>query len=132
MKISLALGQRQTLSRQTAWGCLTSNLAVPGFGSLAAGHSSGYFQVALTVIGMALTMIFGARFVLWMLANWTRLHDPMADQFDALGQMWLAVRWALLGIGIFGFAWLWALVTSLAIVRSAAQPAPSTIPPRLN
>src|SRR6266404_2112713 len=102
MKISLALGQRQTLSRQTAWGCLTSNLAVPGFGSLAAGHSSGYFQVALTVIGMALTMIFGARFVLWMLANWTRLHDPMADQFDALRQMWLAVRWALLGIGIFG------------------------------
>jgi len=81
---------------------------------------------------MALTMIFGARFVLWMLANWTRLHDPMADQFDALRQMWLAVRWALLGIGIFGFAWLWALATSLAIVRSAAQPAPSTIPPRLN
>jgi hypothetical protein len=27
MKISLALGPRQPLSRQTAWGCVTTNLA---------------------------------------------------------------------------------------------------------
>src|ERR1041385_5349910 len=112
MKISLALGQRQALSRQTAWGCLTTNLALPGFGSLAAGRRVGYLQVALMITGMALTMILGVRFVLWTLTNWSRLHDPMADQVAALGEMWLAVRWALLGIGIFGLGWLWALATS--------------------
>ena len=37
MKISLALGNPQALSRQTAWGCLTTNLAMPGFGSLVLG-----------------------------------------------------------------------------------------------
>ena len=52
-KISLALGQRQALSRQTAWGCFTTNLALPGFGSLVAGRISGYFQVALAMVGLA-------------------------------------------------------------------------------
>ena len=132
MKISLALAQRQPLSRQTAWGCLTTNLALPGFGSLAAGRRAGYLQVALTITGMALTMIFGVRFVIWTLTNWSRLQDPMAEQFNTLGQMWLAVRWALLGIGIFGLGWLWALATSFAIVHSASQTGPSTTPPRLS
>ena len=132
MKISLALGQPRTLSRQTAWGCFTTNLALPGFGSLAAGRRIGYLQVALTIVGMALTMIFGVRFVLWTLENWSRLHDPAADQVSALGEMWLAVRWALLGISIFGLGWLWALATSFAIVHSAAETAPSATPPRLS
>src|SRR5205823_9445763 len=98
MKISLALGQRQQLSRQTAWGFLTTNLALPGFGSLAAGRKSGYFQAVLTIIGMGLTMIFGLHFIRWSLVNWSRLHDPQADQIAALGENWLQVRWALLGM----------------------------------
>ena len=52
MKISLALGPRRPLSRQTAWGCLTTNLALPGAGSLVAGRVSGYPQLALGVGGM--------------------------------------------------------------------------------
>jgi hypothetical protein len=130
MKISLALGQRQQLSRQTAWGFLTTNLALPGFGSLAAGRKSGYFQAVLTIIGMALTMIFGLRFIAWSLSNWSRLHDPTADQFAALGEMWLVVRWALLGIGIFALGWIWALGTSLGILRESGQPQ-HPVPPRL-
>jgi hypothetical protein len=99
---------------------------------LAAGRRVGYLQVILTISGMALTMIFGARFVIWTLVNWSRLHDPMADQVAAFGEMWLAVRWALLGIGIFGLGWLWALATSFAMVHSAAQAEHSTTPPRLS
>src|SRR5215467_14540369 len=113
MKISLALGPRQPLSRQTAWGCFTSNLALPGFGSLAAGRKVGYFQAALTIIGMGFTMVFGLRFILWSISNWARLHDPMGDQIGALGEMWLHVRWALLGIAIFAVGWLLALITSM-------------------
>ena len=131
MKISLALGPRQPLSRQTAWGCFTTNLALPGFGSLTAGRKVGYFQAALTIIGMGFTMIFGIRFILWSLSNWGRLHDPQSDQIAALGEMWLHVRWALVGIGIFALGWLWALTTSMSILGNATPSQPS-LPPRLH
>src|ERR1041385_9071844 len=92
MKISLALGPRRPLSRQTAWGCLTTNLAMPGFGSLVAGRISGYPQVFLGIAGMILTTIFGVRALLWMLANWSRMHDPATDQFAAFGDLWKVLR----------------------------------------
>jgi len=131
MKISLALGPRQSLSRQTAWGFFTTNLALPGFGSLAAGRRAGYFQAALTIIGMAFTMIFGVQFILWSLSNWARLHDPQSDQIAALGEMWHHLRWALVGIGIFALGWLSALITSVSILGSATQ-SQQPLPPRLS
>jgi hypothetical protein len=129
MKISLALGERRPLSRQTAWGCLTSNIALPGSGSLMAGRKSGYAQVLLGIGGMVATVICGIRFLLWMLANWSRMHDPATDQIAVMSEMWLVLRWALLGMAIFGLGWLWALVSSYDIVRSAKND--SAAPPRL-
>jgi hypothetical protein len=129
MKISLALGERRPLSRQTAWGCLTTNMAMPGFGSLMAGRISGYPQAFLMLVGMVLTTVFGVRFLLWMLANWGRLHDPATDHLEALSEMWLVLRWAFLGMALFGAAWLWALASSYGIVRSAKNDA--SVPPRL-
>ncbi len=131
MKISLALGQPQGISRQTALGCLTTNLALPGFGSLVAGRVSGYTQAALSVGGTILTTVFGVRCVVWYIGNWSRLHAPQADPVVVLGQMWLAMRWAVVGIGIFAVAWIWALGTSLAILRSAKKSSPSAPPPLL-
>ena len=131
MKISLALGPRRPLSPQTAWGCLTSNVAVPGLGSLVAGRISGYPQVALGLGGMALTLAFGLRFFVWFAANRSRLLDPGADP-AALLEMWLAVRWALLGIALFALGWLWALATSLALLAAAKRDQPPNVPPRLN
>src|SRR2546425_4585484 len=119
MKISLALGPRHPLSRQTAWGCLTTNLALPGFGSLVAGRVSGYPQVALGLLGLVLTLVFGVRFFYWYAANWSRFQGAQADPFAAMGEMWRVVRWALLGMGIFFIGWLWALATSLQILRAA-------------
>ena len=129
MKISLALGERRPLSRQTAWGCLTSNIALPGSGSLMAGRKSGYPQAFLGLGGMVLTVIFGVRALLWMLANWSRTRDPATDQFAVMGEMWSVLRWAFLGMAIFGLGWLWALASSYAIVRSAKND-PSA-PPKL-
>lgn len=130
-KISLALAPRQQLSRQTAWGCLTTNLAVPGFGSLAAGRAVGYAQALLAVGGMALTAVFAARFFYWYMANSSRLQGPESDPFDAFREMWHVIKWPLLGMAIFFIGWLWALATSLEIVRSAKQAESAQEPPRL-
>jgi hypothetical protein len=44
--------------------------------------------------------------------------------------VWHECRWALAGIGIFGVAWIWALLTSMGIVRSTRpQAGPGTKPP---
>src|SRR5438046_9300828 len=129
MIISLALGARQPLSRETAWGCLTSNLAAAGAGSLLAGRRSGYGQLTLALGGLLVTTVFGVRFVLWMLANWFRFYGAGADP-DWLG-MWLHLRWALLGFGLFFTALLWALVTSLSILESARKAERPNAPPPL-
>src|SRR5436309_644679 len=131
MKISLALGPRQPLSRQTAWGCLTSNLALPGSGSLLAGRRSGYSQLVLAMAGLLVITIFGLRFILWALANWSRLHALEADPGESLLDIWMHLRWALLGFGIALLAWLWALMTSLSILNSVPKAANSNRPPRL-
>ncbi len=132
MKVSLVLGPRRPLSRQTAWGCLTSNVALPGVGSLAAGRASGYAQLALAVGGLALTLVFGTRFILWYMANWDRVHAPEADPMEVLRQMWAVLRWAVLGIGIFAFSWLWGLVTGFGIVYSAKTAESAAVPPLLS
>ena len=131
MKVSLALGARQPLSSQTAWGCLTTNLTMPGFGSLVAGRASGYGQAALALGGTIISVVFGGRFIFWYVANWSRFHASEADPMAALGEMWLVLRWPVLGIGIFCVGWVWALATSLQILRSSKKPAPASVPPRL-
>jgi hypothetical protein len=131
MKISLALGQRRVLSRQTAWGCLTSNLAVPGTGSLVAGYRSGYVQLAMTLCAFSLTSIFGLRFIYWVIRNWARIYGPHGDSLEALLEIWPVLRWALVGIGLFGMTWLWALQTSLSVVREAKQADAAKAPPPL-
>src|SRR2546423_3777905 len=117
MKISLALGERRPLSRQTAWGCLTTNLAMPGFGSLVAGRVSGYPQAILGLVGMIVTVIFGVRCLVWMLSNWSRMRDPASDQLEVLSQMWLVLRWAFLRMAIFCVGWLWVFAPRYIIIR---------------
>src|SRR5690349_19241268 len=96
-KISLALGSPDNLTRQTAWGCMTTNLSLPGFGSLLVGRKVGYPQVVLGLTGLTLTCLFGIRFILWYIGNHAQMlenNDPLAN----LEQLWIHLRWALLGI----------------------------------
>src|SRR5437660_12824919 len=104
MRISLALGPRRALSRQTAWGCLTSNLALPGSGSLVAGHPVGYAQLALSLGGLAVSAVFGVRFVACQLANWSRFHGRQADPVARLAEILQHLKWAVLGLAIVFFA----------------------------
>jgi hypothetical protein len=92
---------------------------------------SGYGQLLLTLAGFALTSIFGVRFVFWGFSNWSRLHGPGVDPYEALEEWWVQVRWALLGVGVFMVALLWAFCSSLGILASARKAEPHKQPPRL-
>jgi hypothetical protein len=105
---------------------------MPGAGSLVAGRISGYAQLALAIGGMVLTMLFGVRFIVWYVANWARFHGTETDPINALGEMWLVLRWAVLGIGLFFVGWLWALTTGFHIVLSARKAKSGAVPPRLD
>ena len=130
MKISLGLGQRQPLNRQTAWGCLTTNLALPGMGSLVAGRRVGYPQLALAALSMFLTVLFSVRFFGWLVANWSRVYHSEGDPVAALTEMWRALRWALFSIAAFCVSWLWALATSFQLLNAAGKEA-GNVPPRI-
>ena len=131
MKISLALGNREALSPQTARGCAATNLALPGFGSLMAGRRVGYIQAALTIVGFALTMLFGVKFILWYLGNWSNLNSSGADPLEMMMRVGHEVRWAALGIALFAVDWLWALTTNASILRPAPKNEDAGKPPKL-
>lgn len=131
MKISLALGPRAPLSRQTAWGCLTTNLALPGIGSLMAGRKLGYAQAVLGFGGLALSVLFGIPFMYWCVVNWSRLHSDQVDPVTSLAEIGTHVLLPLVGVGIFGLGWLWALGTSYMILKESETGPISRVPPRL-
>lgn len=106
------------------------NLVIPGGGSLLAGRRVGYLQLILCGMGFGLTLIFGLKFVMWSLQHWAELRDPSADPMENLRTIWYGCRWALAGLGLFGMAWIWALLTSMGILRAArSQAAPGAKPP---
>jgi len=131
MKISLALGKGEGLSRQTARGCVGTNLALPGFGSLMAGRVVGYAQAALTIPGFVMTMVFGVKFMVWFLANSAEIYGADADPVEVWTELWQQLRWALLGMGLFAVAWLWAQTTNAAILRQASKTEERAKPPKL-
>jgi len=132
MKTFSARANLEPLSAQTAQGCVATNLALPGFGSLMARRAAGYPQAALTVAGFGLTMWFGARLGIWVFQNWSVIYGSETDPLQMMLNIWLAARWALLGIALFGVSWLWSLASNAAILRSARHAAAGEKPPVLN
>lgn len=116
------------LDRSTAWGCFMGNLALPGSGSLLAGRISGYGQGLLALVGVGLTTVFGLRFLVWGLTHWAQWQEADPDPAERLLELWLGLRWTLLGMGVFAMSWLWALASSWGILREAARNAPAPPP----
>ncbi len=116
---------------------MTANLAAPGFGSITGGRVAGYFQAALTVAGMVLTLGAGMEFLLWYMTNRARLGGPDVDPLATMEAIWVHVRWAFFGMGLFAASWLWALGTGLSLLaeakrnEAAARTAQTDTPPGL-
>lgn len=96
-----------------------------------AGRKLGYAQAAFGFGGLAVSVLFGVPFMYWCLTNWSRLYGDQADPVTSMGELWFHVRWALLGIGLFGLGWLWALGTSCMLLKESQSAPVAEAPPRL-
>lgn len=83
-------------------------MVLPGLGSFLFGRVVGFFQMGLALAGFALTAIWG----FWFLKTWITLKQIPLEPGPHLGK-------ALVGIGLFFIAWVWALGSSIAFVRKA-------------
>ena len=107
------------LSRTTARNCfLINQLATPGLGSLMARHYfAGAGQLSLALIGAGLVIVWFFKLMIQMLAEVN--EDSASKPVSWLGE---------LGAAIFILAWIWALFTSLSLLRQAKVNEPPFIP----
>jgi hypothetical protein len=121
------LQKRLPVSARTwAWGCVLINqLATPGLGSIIGRRFvSGAGQLLLAVGGFV--MIVG-----WMVRFYYDSYREAIGQKPVGGPYGWWGKWGLI---LFGAGWLWALFTSLSLLRQAKRnpPAgPEPVPPRL-
>lgn len=83
--------------------------------------------MALAFGGMILTVLAGIPMIQWCLANFARLQDP-SDLTGALLDLWLHMRWSLLGICVFVFSMGWAGFTGWRLVSQASE---DGVPPKI-
>jgi hypothetical protein len=100
-----------------AWACLITNLlGVPGFGTLMVGRWEGVPQLALALAGGVL--------LTWWLVQVVMATARAQLPFPLEGT---DLRLALWGGGLFAAAWLWALLSSAAVLRAARSHRPITM-----
>jgi hypothetical protein len=122
MKTELPRQTPKRVDKPTAWACTLANLAaVPGLGTVAAGRRIGYVQAAIALVGFALSFLGLGSF----LREWRALGEYPEGFRPSLYV-------ALVGVGLYGTAWLWAFRTSVRLHEAAksARTAPEA-PPRL-
>jgi hypothetical protein len=113
--------------RSTALTCAIINqLATPGLGSiLGRRFLAGSGQLLLAVGGFV--MIVG-----WMMRFFYDRYREASGQMPVGGQYGWWGRWGLI---LFGTGWLWALFTSLSLLRQARRNPPAAqeqVPPRIS
>lgn len=121
MKRFSPLPTRKPLSRSTARNsALINQLATPGLGSLLAGRwVAGIGQLLLAVAGFSLVLCW---FVMLLLQTYRDLQGNTAHS--------QSVAWiGELGGLTFAASWLWALVTSLSLLRQTRDSDPPQAPP---
>lgn len=105
------LGWGAPVDETRAWACLVTNLlALPGLGTLMAGRRAGWIQGLLALGGFVFTTIWFVDF----LQTWFRTGSLPLQPGPSFAL-------ALLGVGLFGVSWAWALVSSIGIVRGARK-----------
>lgn len=90
---------------------MLTNLVLPGLGTWAAGRrAAGIAQIVVSQGGFLLAMGWGV----WCVAIWTRTGELPAELGPWFGP-------AMAGVALFFGAWLWALASSLQILRAARK-----------
>jgi hypothetical protein len=85
--------------------------------------------MAVAFAGMIISLVTGIPMLEWGLSNWARLTDPSSpDPLGVLWDLWLHMRWPLVGICIFATATLWAAATGMRLVSKAPE---EGVPPRI-
>lgn len=113
--------RNRLVSRTTAWICLLINLLVtPGLGSLVAGRLwSGLIELVIAFTGFCFVM------------TWFFHLFKLIAQAGTLDAGMRVYNWqAILGLTLFGLAWLLSLITSINIVRRSMV-TDTRQPPRL-
>jgi len=103
---------RKLLTAATARNAaLVNQLATPGLGSLMAGrYLTGAGQLLLALAGFFC-------FLYWFVAVMRQFYGQIEGNVEVQPVGWIG----LLGLGLFGLAWLWALVTSISLLREARR-----------
>ena len=88
-----------------------NQLATPGLGSLIARrYLSGIGQLVLAIAGFVL-------FLLWFVGVMRQFYGQIEGNVEVKSVAWLG----LAGLGLFAAAWVWALVTSISLLREARR-----------
>ena len=110
MKPSFPKPERKPVDAVTARNAaLVNQLATPGLGSLMAGRwIAGSGQLALAVAGCVMAAT-------WFVEVMVQLYESLS----ADAQMESNYRFLKVGVILFATAWLWALATSVNLLRQA-------------
>lgn len=117
-----------------AWGFLMLNLLVlPGLGSIAAGRRVGYAQALLALAGLVSSSWFVVVAAWALLAHRAALVEAAAsgaliDRLETVAPAWRThLIIGAVGLAVFLVSWLWALATSVSLLRAAS----AAVPPAL-
>jgi hypothetical protein len=103
---------KKPLNRTTARNSfLINQFATPGLGSLMAGRwVEGIGQMVLAVIGSGFV-------IAWFAGRMSQVYQQLNGETAPSSVAWLGE----IGTIVFAAAWLWALFTSLSLLREARQ-----------
>jgi len=109
--------------RTRAWLSVAINqLAFPGLGTIMMNRRSGYVQATVMVAGF----ILATGFALWVIVCAVRYTmNPAWDEAD-FRAAYQPFKWALFsGLAMCAMAWIWALFSSIGILRRMSKEAAS-------
>ena len=123
MKIFSALQLRRPLNRNELWSCaLINQFATPGLGSVVARHFiAGTGQLILAFVGFAL-------FIGWFVQKMRLFYGQIAGTDLPVDAGSRLLVW---GLAIFAISWIWSLITSIQMIRSAPEDVIPPLPPKI-
>jgi hypothetical protein len=106
-----------------AWVFTCLNLfATPGLGSvLARRFQTGTLQLLIAVTGFSLI-------IWWFIQRMRLLYGQIYGTDLPMDAGNTAGKW---GVFFFGVAWIWALMTSIQIIKMTKTPSPLDVPPKI-